>query len=237
MGVDKFVMAKILLIEDDQQLALSVKEQLENAKHVVEHVAEGSEGFDRLRLYSYDVAILDWQLPDISGVDVLKKYRDLGGNTPVLMLTGKTEIDFRLEGFSSGADDYLTKPFDFRELASRLNALMRRPASYCPSNLTLGDLEIDIAAKVVKRQGVKLKLLPKEFAVLEFLVRRPDHCFDTEALLTHVWSSESDASEAAVWQTIKRLRSKLDVQGEESIIVNVKGMGYKIEKERLQYRD
>ncbi|HIA50862.1 MAG TPA: response regulator transcription factor [Candidatus Melainabacteria bacterium] len=230
-------MAKILLIEDDQQLAASIKEQLENAQHVVEHVAEGQEGFDRLKLYSYDVAVLDWMLPDIAGIDVLKQFRDIGGVTPVLMLTGKSDVDFRVQGFSSGADDYLTKPFDFRELSSRLNALLRRPANYCPSNLTVGDLEIDIASKVVRRKGVKLKLLPKEFAVLEFLVRRADHCFDTEALLEHVWSSESDASEAAVWQTIKRLRSKLDVEGEESIIVNVKGMGYKVEKERLQFRD
>ncbi|PZM85389.1 MAG: DNA-binding response regulator [Candidatus Melainabacteria bacterium] len=230
-------MAKILLIEDDQHLAASIKEQLENSKHVVEHVAEGKEGFDRLKLYSYDVAILDWALPDMQGIDVLRQFRDIGGVTPVLMLTGKADVDFRLEGFSSGADDYLTKPFDFRELASRLNALLRRPANYCPSNLTIGELEIDIAAKVVRRKGVKLKLLPKEFAVLEFLVRRADSFFDTEALLTHVWSSESDASEAAVWQTIKRLRSKLDVEGEESIIVNVKGMGYKVEKERLKARD
>lgn len=230
-------MAKILLIEDDQHLAASIKEQLENSKHVVEHVAEGKEGFDRLKLYSYDVAILDWALPDMQGIDVLRQFRDIGGVTPVLMLTGKADVDFRLEGFSSGADDYLTKPFDFRELASRLNALLRRPANYCPSNLTIGELEIDIAAKVVRRKGVKLKLLPKEFAVLEFLVRRADSFFDTEALLAHVWSSESDASEAAVWQTIKRLRSKLDVEGEESIIVNVKGMGYKVEKERLKARD
>lgn len=230
-------MAKILLIEDDQHLAASVKEQLENSKHVVEHVAEGKEGFDRLKLYSYDVAILDWALPDMQGIDVLRQFRDIGGVTPVLMLTGKADVDFRLEGFSSGADDYLVKPFDFRELASRLNALLRRPANYCPSNLTIGELEIDIAAKVVRRKGVKLKLLPKEFAVLEFLVRRADSFFDTEALLAHVWSSESDASEAAVWQTIKRLRSKLDVEGEESIIVNVKGMGYKVEKERLRARD
>jgi two-component system OmpR family response regulator len=230
-------MAKILLIEDDQHLAASIKEQLENSKHVVEHVAEGKEGFDRLKLYSYDVAILDWALPDMQGIDVLRQFRDIGGVTPVLMLTGKADVDFRLEGFSSGADDYLVKPFDFRELASRLNALLRRPANYCPSNLTIGELEIDIAAKVVRRKGVKLKLLPKEFAVLEFLVRRADSFFDTEALLAHVWSSESDASEAAVWQTIKRLRSKLDVEGEESIIVNVKGMGYKVEKERLRARD
>lgn len=230
-------MAKILLIEDDQHLAASIKEQLENSKHVVEHVAEGKEGFDRLKLYSYDVAILDWALPDMQGIDVLRQFRDIGGVTPVLMLTGKADVDFRLEGFSSGADDYLTKPFDFRELASRLNALLRRPANYCPSNLTVGELEIDIASKVVRRKGVKLKLLPKEYAVLEFLLRRADSFFDTEALLAHVWSSESDASEAAVWQTIKRLRSKLDVEGEESIIVNVKGMGYKIEKERLKARD
>lgn len=230
-------MAKILLIEDDLQLASSVKEQLESAMHTVEHVADGREGLDRLRLYSYDVAILDWTLPDISGLEILRDFRDGGGVTPVLMLTGRTEIDNRVEGLTSGADDYLTKPFDFRELASRLQALMRRPANYCPNNLAIGDLEIDIGAKVVRRKGVKMKLLPKEFAVLEFLLRRADHCFDTEALLTHVWNSESDASEAAVWQTIKRLRNKLDVDGEESIIVNVKGMGYKIEKERLRFRE
>lgn len=227
-------MAKILLVEDDMPLAESLKEQLENAKHTVEHVAEGKEGLDRLLLYAYDIAILDWHLPDLVGVEILKRFRDKGGNTPILMLTGKSDIDHRLEGFSSGADDYLTKPFDFRELSSRLQALLRRPASYSPNNLSIGDIEIDLASKIVKRRGVKLKLLPKEFAVLEFLVRRADHCFDTEALLSHVWSSESDASEAAVWQTIKRLRNKLDVEGEESIIVNVKGMGYKIEKERLQ---
>ncbi|MBA3855782.1 MAG: DNA-binding response regulator [Cyanobacteria bacterium PR.3.49] len=230
-------MAKILLIEDDLQLASSVKEQLESALHTVEHVVDGREGLDRLRLYSYDVAVLDWTLPDISGLDVLKGYRDAGGTTPVLMLTGRTEIDNRVEGLTSGADDYLTKPFDFRELASRLQALLRRPANYCQNNLNIGDLEIDIAAKIVRRQGVKMKLLPKEFAVLEFLLRRADHCFDTDALLTHVWNSESDASEAAVWQTIKRLRNKLDVEGEESIIVNVKGMGYKIEKDRLRFRE
>ncbi|MCC6978619.1 MAG: response regulator transcription factor [Candidatus Melainabacteria bacterium] len=230
-------MAKILLVEDDLQLASSVKEQLEGAMHTVEHVADGREGLDRLRLYSYDVAVLDWTLPDMSGLEVLRNYRDSGGATPVLMLTGRTEIDNRVEGLSSGADDYLTKPFDFRELASRLQALMRRPANYCPNNLAIGDLEIDIAAKIVRRNGVKMKLLPKEFAVLEFLLRRADHCFDTDALLTHVWNSESDASEAAVWQTIKRLRNKLDIEGKESIIVNVKGMGYKIEKDKLRFRE
>jgi len=230
-------MAKILLIEDDLQLALSIKEQLEKLMHTVEHVCEGREGLDRLRLYSYDVAILDWTLPELSGVEVLKSFRDSGGSTPVLMLTGRADVDNRVEGLTSGADDYLTKPFDIRELASRLQALLRRPAGYLPKIVSCGDLEVDMAAKIVRRKGLKLKLLPKEFAVLEFLLRRADHCFNTDDLLTHVWNSESDASEAAVWQTIKRLRTKLDTEGEESIIVNVKGMGYKIEKDRLRFRE
>lgn len=227
-------MAKILLIEDDEHLALSTKKHLENSNHTVEHVADGGEAIDRLRLYAYDIAILDWNLPTKTGPEVLKEYRNQGGTTPVLMLTANSAVNSKVEGFSAGADDYLTKPFDVKELEIRILALLRRPANYAPSNICLGDLEIDLGTKTVTRKGLRIKLLPKEFSLLEFLVRRADHCFDTDALLTHVWSSESDATEAAVWQTIKRLRNKLDIDGAESVIVNVKGMGYKIEKERLR---
>ncbi|MFA6209261.1 MAG: response regulator transcription factor [Candidatus Obscuribacterales bacterium] len=232
-----YQMAKILLIEDDELLAASVKKYLQNRGHEIEWVADGKEGLDRLRFYQYDLAILDWQLPSMDGPNVVKEYRNQGGVCPVLMLTGNSAVEQRITGLDSGADDYLTKPFSIEEVNARIQAILRRPANLFPSTLSLGNLEVDIARKVVKRDGIAIKLLPKEFALLEFLLRRADQFFDVNALLSHVWSSESEASEAAVWQVVKRLRQKLDDPQGESIIVNVKGMGYKIDKSRIQSRE
>lgn len=226
-------MAKILLIEDDKLLSASIRSYLQNRGHEVEAVEDGPEGLGRLRLYAYDVAILDWQLPGMDGPQVLKEYRGQGGLCPILMLTSHATTREKIQGLEAGADDYLTKPFDIEEVNARLQALLRRPANLFPQAVRLGDLEIDIARRVVSRKGINIKLLPKEFALLEFLVRRADQFFDVDALLNHVWSSESEATEAAVWQTVKRLRQKLDQPDGESIIVNVKGMGYKIDKSRL----
>jgi len=232
-----YQMAKILLIEDDELLAASVRKYLQNRGHEIEWVADGKEGLDRLRFYQYDLAILDWQLPSMDGPNVVKEYRNQGGVCPVLMLTGNSAVEQRITGLDSGADDYLTKPFSIEEVNARIQAILRRPANLFPSTLSLGSLEVDIARKVVKRDGIAIKLLPKEFALLEFLLRRADQFFDVNALLSHVWSSESEASEAAVWQVVKRLRQKLDDPQGESIIVNVKGMGYKIDKSRIQSRE
>jgi two-component system OmpR family response regulator len=232
-----YQMAKILLIEDDELLAASVRKYLQNRGHEIEWVADGKEGLDRLRFYQYDLAILDWQLPSMDGPNVVKEYRNQGGVCPVLMLTGNSAVEQRITGLDSGADDYLTKPFSIEEVNARIQAILRRPANLFPSTLSLGNLEVDIARKVVKRDGIAIKLLPKEFALLEFLLRRADQFFDVNALLSHVWSSESEASEAAVWQVVKRLRQKLDDPQGESIIVNVKGMGYKIDKSRIQSRE
>ncbi|CAN5586267.1 response regulator transcription factor [soil metagenome] len=231
-----YQMAKILLIEDDELLAASVRKYLQNRGHEIEWVADGKEGLDRLRFYQYDLAILDWQLPSMDGPSVVKEYRNHGGVCPVLMLTGNSDVEQRITGLDSGADDYLTKPFHIEEVNARIQAILRRPANLFPATLSLGNLEVDIARKVVKRDGIAIKLLPKEFALLEFLLRRADQFFDVNALLSHVWSSESEASEAAVWQVVKRLRQKLDEPGSESIIVNVKGMGYKIDRSRIVSR-
>ena len=231
-----YQMAKILLIEDDELLAASVRKYLQNRGHEIEWVADGKEGLDRLRFYHYDLAILDWQLPSMDGPNVVKEYRNQGGICPVLMLTGNSEVDQRVAGLDAGADDYLTKPFSIEEVNARIQAILRRPANLFPATLCLGNLEVDIARKSVKRDGIAIKLLPKEFALLEFLLRRADQFFDVNALLSHVWSSESEASEAAVWQVVKRLRQKLDEPDTESIIVNVKGMGYKIDKNRIVSR-
>ena len=222
-------MAKILLIEDDQQLAASIKEQLENAQHVVEHVAEGQEGFDRLKLYSYDVAVLDWMLPDIAGIDVLKQFRDIGGVTPVLMLTGKSDVDFRVQGFSSGADDYLTKPFDMRELLSRVRALLRRPPVVGYKTIVVRDIELDPVEHTVTMAGAELKLYPKEFSLLQLFMLHPKQVFSADDLLDRVWPTDSEASIETVRQTILRLRQKVERESEAPLIQTVRGFGYRLE--------
>lgn len=229
----RLIMAKILVIEDDKLLCASIKTHLQSRGHEVETVHDGQEGLSRLRVYAYDVAILDWQLPQLSGEELLQQYRGRGGTCPILMLTSNAQTKQKIQGLDAGADDYLTKPFDMDEVHARLQALLRRPTNLFPQAVALGGLEIDIARRTVSRDGLNIKLLPKEFALLEFLLRHADQFFDVDSLLNQVWSSESEATEAAVWQTVKRLRQKLDKPGEESVIVNVKGMGYKVDKSRL----
>lgn len=226
-------MAKILLIEDDQTIGESLKLHLQKRGNEVEWVEDGVEGLSRLRFYQYDLALIDWMLPGLTGPEIVKQYRNHGGLSPVMMLTSMNEVNQKIEGLDSGADDYVTKPFNVDEVYARIQALLRRPANIMPAAIRVGNIEIDVGKKVVTRDGVPIKLLPKEFALLEFLLRHADQFFEVNALLDRVWGSESDATDAAVWQAVKRLRNKLDDPHGESIIVNVKGMGYKIDKSRI----
>ncbi len=221
-------MAKLLLIEDDEGLAESVSDWLRSQQYVVDVVDTGTEGWDRLRLYHYDAAIVDWQLPGMSGVEICREFRNAGGMTPIIMLTGKGEISEKETGLDAGADDYLTKPFDVKELAARLRALLRRPPTAKPSILKVRDLELDpISAKVTKG-GAFIDLPKREFALLEFFMRHPNQIFSAEALLDRVWSSESEATVDALKSCIKRLRKKLEGDDHE-ILKNVHGVGYKLE--------
>ena len=226
-------MAKILLIEDDQTIGESLKLHLQKRGNEVEWVEDGVEGLSRLRFYHYDLALIDWMLPGLAGPEIVKQYRNHGGLSPVMMLTSMNEVNQKIEGLDSGADDYVTKPFSVDEVYARIQALLRRPANIMPAAMRVGNIEIDVGKKVVTRDGVPIKLLPKEFALLEFLLRHADQFFEVNALLDRVWGSESDATDAAVWQAVKRLRNKLDDPSGESIIVNVKGMGYKVDKSRI----
>ena len=223
-------MAKVLLVEDDPQVASSVEEWLVLERHEVDCVADGKEGLDRLKFYEYDLAVLDYGLPGLSGVNVCLEYRRQGGKIPIIMLTGRGMIEDKEAGLNAGADDYLTKPFDLRELSARIRALLRRPAGLSgPQDvLQVGDLLLDIKSAKVKRQDEEIALVPRELALLEFLMRRPDQYFTQEVLLNRVWSSESMASPEALRQCVKRLRKKIDRPGEESLIANIHGLGYKL---------
>lgn len=219
-------MSKILIVEDDVQLAGLVQRWLTKEGHVVEHVANGGDGLQRLRFDPYDLIILDWNLPEVEGIDILKEFRKSGGVTPILMLTGRKAIEEKLQGLDSGADDYLTKPFDGRELTARVTVLLRRPQTFLSSCLKVGDIELDTKAHTVKRGGKALTLLPKEYALLEFFMRHPGEYFAAQRLLDHVWPSESDSTTEALTSCLKRLRIKIDYPDTESVIKNVRGAGY-----------
>lgn len=219
-------MAKLLFVEDDTDLSGRVNEWLCFEHHSVECVYDGVEATERLKFYQYELVILDWDLPKKTGIEVCKEYRSRGGLTPILMLTGKGTINDKEQGLDAGADDYLTKPFHLKELSARIRALLRRPASFTGTTLKVGTLELNPSSHQLTIEGREVSLLPKEYAILEFLMRHPNEIFSPDALLNRVWNSESDASTDTVYTYIKTLRKKLQPNAP---IKTVHGVGYKLE--------
>ena len=204
-------MAKILVADDDVDLAEAIQNWLDGEHHAVELVYDGQEALDRMRLYKYDLAILDWLMPGLPGVQVCGKYREGGGKMPILILTSRAQVEDKEHGLDSGADDYLTKPFELRELSARVRALLRRPPREVTGNvLKAGHLSLDRQTHEVKRGGEAINLLPKEFALLEFLMRYPNEVFSLETLLNRVWPSDSDSSPDTVRVHLTHLRNKLE---------------------------
>ncbi len=223
-------MAKILIVEDNPEFLKDLKKTLSFENHTIEAVLDGTAGLDRALLCEYDLLVLDWDLPGVTGVEICRQFRDKGGQTPVLLLTGKREIDDKECGLDAGADDYLTKPFNVRELLARVRALLRRSGNAVTGNvLTLGDVELDPANFKVKRAGVPVKLVPKEFAILELMLRNPGKVFSAEALFSRVWIADEDASPDVVRSHIKNLRKKLEAGGQPAVIHTVHGVGYRAE--------
>jgi two-component system, OmpR family, response regulator len=222
-------MPKILVIEDDAGLNRMIREWLEFERNDVDYAENGREGLDKLRSYEYDCVILDWELPEMSGIEILQKFRSMNRPTPVLMLTGKSSIQEKETGFDAGADDYLTKPFHMKELSARLRALMRRASVNVSTVVEARGIRMDSASFRVNRGTDEIQLLPKEFALLEFLMRHADQVFSAETLLNRVWSSDSDATIDAITTCIKRIRKKIDREGDPSVIKTVHGVGYKFD--------
>lgn len=221
-------MAKLLIVEDDLDLAELIKSRLESEHHVVEHCANGKDARDLLMVQEFDLIVLDWELPGMSGIEICSDLRANRINTPVIMLTSKSGISEKVSGLQSGADDYLTKPFNALELAARVQALLRRAGGHVETVLRIGSVHLDPEKFLVTRNGAEITLSRQEFALLQFLMRNANRVFSPETLLERVWLTDSDASAAAMRQCLKRLRSKIDVEGEESIIKTVHGVGYKV---------
>jgi len=195
---------------------------------MVEIVHDGAEGLECLRISSYDVVILDWGLPSIDGLQVLKTFRAEKGVTPVLMLTGKSAVEEKTTGLDVGADDYLTKPFNMKELCSRVRALLRRATPNLSDILRVGDLECNPAMHRITKGGVEIRLGRRDFALLEFLMRHADRVFSASALIERVWHSESEVTPDAIKTCIKRLRQQLDGGKEDSMIENIPRVGYRL---------
>lgn len=223
-------MAKVLLVEDDEDLAVTISDMLNDERHTVDTVHNGLDAMEILKNQSYEVVILDWDLPGKSGISILREYRSAGGGTPVIMLTGKSEIEQKEQGLDSGADDYLTKPFHLKELAARVRSLLRRPTMTNSGALTWGPLVLDPAKFELTRDGEQLRLLPRDFALLEFLMRHPTKIFSAQALLDGVWNYDSDATPEGLRVAIRRIRKVIDKSDnlETSMIENIARVGYRM---------
>ncbi|MBK7748279.1 MAG: response regulator transcription factor [Candidatus Obscuribacter sp.] len=222
-------MAKILLVEDDLELAERMQDWFTLENHALEVVHNGGDALQMLGSFEFDVIVLDWGLPGVAGIDVLRTYRKNGGTTPIIFLTGRGEIINREEGLDSGADDYMVKPFDVRELSARIRSLLRRPKGLLPTELTIQGLHLELETRTAKAGANAVHLMPKQCSLLEFLMRHPNRPFGAKALLDAVWPSESEASEDTVRTCMKTLRRQLANIGKEDLIKTVLGSGYLIE--------
>lgn len=222
-------MAKILICDDDKSLCLSLTDWLENRHHLVETAHDGSEGLELMRYSHYDLVIVDVRMPGLNGFELCRRYRAGGGQARILMLTGQDKLIDKEVGFGAGVDDYLTKPFHMEELLLRVEALLRRSEKLVDTVLRAGDLSLDQSTFTVWRGSQRIHLSKVEFALLELFMRHPRQVFSPEALLRQVWSSDSETSPETVRTTLKRLRAKIDVDGQPSLIQNIHGVGYSLD--------
>jgi DNA-binding response OmpR family regulator len=222
-------MPKILVVEDDESMADIVEDTLTLAHHVVDRVNNGQAALDFLQAYQYDLIVLDWELPgSLAGPEICEQFRAYGGNTPVLFLTGRSALQDKVRGLDTGAEDYLTKPFDVDEFTARIRSLLRRPYESSANSLSYLGVYLDASARTVTVDGETVSLIPSEFALLEFLMKHPDATFKAEWLWQHTQDMHTKYTEDAIRTCVKNLRKKLKQYG--SIITNVYGKGYRLGK-------
>ncbi|HMM65518.1 MAG TPA: response regulator transcription factor [Dokdonella sp.] len=219
---------RVLMVEDEPVIADFVARGLREAGHNVDAVANGTDGLHRALHEAYDVIVLDRMLPGVDGIEVVRRMRANGNRTPVLMLSSLAEVEQRVEGLRSGADDYLAKPFAFVEVLARLEALLRRQSGNAEevTRLRVADLEMDLLKRSVRRAGQLLELQPREFRLLEYLMRHADQVVTRTMLLEAVWDYHFDPQTNVIDVHISRLRQKLDRDRSTTLLHTVRGAGY-----------
>jgi two-component system copper resistance phosphate regulon response regulator CusR len=218
---------RILVIEDDDVIGERLESTLTKEGYTVEWAQDGIEGLSWAKSGAYAVILLDVMMPKMDGWTVIGRLRDAKINTPVLMLTAKDEIDDRVKGLDLGADDYLVKPFDFKELIARVRALTRREKQSKSSVIKISDLEIDTLNKSVRRNGNELHLTPREYSLLEALARNLGRVLSRETIIDRIWDDEESLSNTVNFH-VTSLRKKIDLDREKSLIETVHGFGYRI---------
>ncbi len=218
---------RALIIEDDQTIAEFVARGLREAGFAVDTAADGVTGLALATDEPYDVAIVDLMLPGRDGLSVIDELRRRGRSTPVLILSARRSVDDRVRGLQAGGDDYLTKPFAFAELLARIQALVRRATRAPePTTLTVGDLSLDLLSRKVTRAGTAIELRPREFALLEYLMRNVGKVVSKTMILSHVWEYNFDPQTNIVDVLVSRLRDKIDRPFEQKLLQTVRGVGY-----------
>jgi DNA-binding response OmpR family regulator len=221
---------KILVVEDEHRIAHTIKKGLELERHAVDVAYTGTEGYDLASSEEYELLILDRMLPEMDGVTLCKTLRSENNHVPILLLTAKSLVEDKVEGLDAGADDYLTKPFSFEELLARVRALTRRPKKSVSTTLSVEDLLLVPSTFEVTRDGKKIELSSKEFALLEYLLRHSKKIVTKQQIINHVWDYESNVLPNTVEVYIKNLRNKVDVpfKKKKPLITTIRGFGYRI---------
>jgi two-component system OmpR family response regulator len=218
---------RLLLIEDDQKIASFIIKGMQAAGYAVDYCVDGEQGLDMAASEPYDAAIVDIMLPKKDGLSVIQELRRDRVNFPIIILSAKDSIDDRVRGLQTGSDDYLTKPFAFSELLARVQALIRRNSGAAePTRLHVEDLSMDLLTRDVSRQGQKIELQPREFALLEYLMRNQGKVVSKTMIMEHVWDYHFDPQTNVVEARICRLRDKVEKGFDQKLIHTVRGVGY-----------
>jgi two-component system OmpR family response regulator len=218
---------RVLIVEDDEQIASFITKGLQQAGFAVDHVSDGEEGLQMAELNPYDAMVIDIMLPGMDGFSVIERLRSHGNTIPILVLSARGSLDDKLKGFQTGSDDYLTKPFSFAELQARLQALLRRTTRGQRQNvLQVGDLKMNLLSRSVDRGNLKIELQPREFALLEYLMRNSGNVVSKTMILEHVWDYHFDPPTNVVDVLVHRLRNKIDKDFQTKLLHTVRGVGY-----------
>ncbi|HVJ55659.1 MAG TPA: response regulator transcription factor [Aliidongia sp.] len=216
----------ILLIEDDLDTALEIMDDLKARGYQVTHVDNGRRGLDLAREQQFDTLVVDRMLPELDGLSIIETLRGEGIRVPVLVVSALGDVDERVRGLKAGGDDYLVKPFVLTELAARVEALLRRPADPRETMLQVGPLELDLLKRSARRKTREIELLPREFKLLEYMMRRPSRVMTRDMLLEEVWNYRFSPRSNLVDVHIGKLRRKIDAPGEIPLFYNVRGVGF-----------
>lgn len=221
---------KVLVVEDEKKVAAFIKKGLTERGFAVDVAHRGDDGYELARMKPYDVLVLDIMLPGRDGLSILKNLREKKNAVPVILLTARAEVNERVEGLNLGADDYLTKPFFVDELVARIQAVARRKAGSETSLLQVADLTVNLITRDVMRGGSKIELTPREFNLLDVMMRAPGRVFTRTQLLERVWGYDFDPQTNLVDVNVQRLRKKVDADSAQPLIETVRGVGYRVRK-------